>query len=129
MQLAAGQRWTYRPPEGFETSRIVIGALATCEAAGRIVCFSVMAAPYRWPDGRFEAVSIPFVPLSESAFVETVVAPDGDGDPDDGFAEALSAWAADPRGLTLFTVPYDGLLDVLIARQMAALSGGSSTAA
>ncbi|MDX2288956.1 MAG: hypothetical protein NW217_09070 [Hyphomicrobiaceae bacterium] len=129
MLLAPGQRWTYRAPPGFEASRIVIGALATCETAGRIVCFSVSGAPYRWPDGRVEAVSIPFIPLTEAAFLATVVALDGSADPDEGFAEAVSAWTTDTRGLTVFTVAYDGMLDVLIARQMAALTDPAIPAA
>ncbi|MDX2257344.1 MAG: hypothetical protein NW205_00355 [Hyphomicrobiaceae bacterium] len=121
MDLAAGQSWTYDAPAGFETSRIVIGALATCSTGGRIVCFSVSKAPYRWPDGRIETVSIPFVPMSEAAFWRTIRSSIGEGEPDERFAQALSAWADDPRGLAMFTVPYDGLLDDLIARQMQAL--------
>ena len=65
--------------------------------------------------------TLPFLPLSEAAFRATVTELDGTGEPADGFAAEFEIWRADPRGLSVFTVPFDGSLDRLIARQMAAI--------
>lgn len=124
--LSAGQRWTYPAPEGFEASRIVIGAILSFEDGERIICCAVWGAPRRLPCGDVDRVVIPFLPMSEPAFRATVGSPDGDGDLPDGFASALDDWADDPRGLTTFTVPFDGFLDRLIAFQMAAIIGQSA---
>lgn len=120
---AAGQRWTFSTPEGFEDARIVIGAVASFEDREAIVCCGVVGAPQRLADGSVERVVIPFLPLSESAFAATVRSRDGDGEPPAGFGAALADWSADQRGLSVFTVPFDGYLDRLIARQMAAIIG------
>jgi hypothetical protein len=126
MTFAAGQCWTYRAPQGFEASRIVIGAVVTFSGEQRIICCSVIHAPRHRPDDIIDAVTIPFLPMSEQALATTVVAQDGEAQPAEHFREALDAWAADERGLTSFTVPFDGFLDRLIARQMAAIVGRSA---
>jgi len=123
LSLAATQQWTYRAPQGFEQSRLVIGALLTFEDRPSIVCCSVSGAPRRNPDGSVEAVTIPFLPLAEQAFRASIIAADGTAPPPDAFFEALEQWADDPRGLSTFTVTFDGYLDRLIARQMAAIIG------
>jgi hypothetical protein len=126
MDLVAGQSWTYRAPEGFEGSRIVIGAIVRFVGSRSIVCCSVTGAPRRRPDGTFEPVVIPFIPLSEPAFRASVVALDGTGDLPESFAQKLQEWSDDPRGLTTFTVPFEGFLDRMIAMQMAELAGQSA---
>ncbi len=126
MKFAAGQQWTYRAPEGYETSRIVIGAVATCANNRQIICFSVTDAPRYGDDGSAQIVTIPFVPMSEDAFSETVVEQCGEADPPETFSEALANWSNDPRGLSVFTVPFEGGLDRMIALQMAAIVGDSA---
>ncbi len=125
MDYKAGQCWRYDAPEGFESSRLVIGAIASFSGDARIICCSVFDAPERQDDGRIQPVTIPFLPLSEPAFAASVTGPDESGEAmlPDGFTTALAQWRDDPRGLTCFTVPYDGSLDRLIARQMAAIVG------
>jgi len=123
MALAAGQRWAYRSPEGFEDSRIVIGAIVKFEGRSSIICCSVNGAPRQTPNGSSEKTDIPFIALSEPAFIESVTAEDGTGELAPEFLEALQAWADDPRGLTSFTVPFDGFLDRIISQQMAAIMG------
>lgn len=123
MKFAAGQEWNYKTPEGFETSRIVIGAIATCGDGNHIICFSVYNAPRQSSTGEVEIVTIPFVPMSEKAFEETVTELTGEGDPPDDFSEALKAWSEDKRGLSVFTVPFEGIIDRMIALQMAAIVG------
>lgn len=121
--FTAGERWTYRAPEGFEHSRIVIGAVVTFAGREPIVCCAIPEAPRRLPDGRAESVTIPFLPMGATALAGTVVARDGHGELPEGFASAFESWQTDPRGLTVFTVPFEGSLDTLIARQMANIVG------
>lgn len=123
MSFSAGQRWTYRAPEGFEASRIVIGAILRFEDADSIVCCAVTAAPRRNPDGSIDIVTIPFLPITEAALAQTVVSQDGNEEPPAAFADKLQEWCNDPRGLSTFTVAFDGYLDHLIAHQMAQIVG------
>jgi hypothetical protein len=123
MDLHAGQCWTYRAPSGFETSRLVIGAIVTFDGDRSIVCCGVTGAPRRHADGRVEAVVIPFLPMTEQAFRASVVAFEGAAEPPQTFAAKLDEWGNDPRGLTTFTVPFEGYLDRMIALQMAEIAG------
>lgn len=123
-QFAAGQIWRYAAPPGFETSRILIGAVATFSTDRRILCCAVTGAPERTADGQCHPVSIPFVPMTENALAATVTGLDPTSAAlPDGFAAALAEWQNDPRGLTCFTVPFDGDMGRMIARQMAAIVG------
>lgn len=123
--FAAGQSWSYRTPEGFEASRILIGAVASFSAGQRILCCAVTEAAERRSDGSIACVAIPFLPMTEDAFTRTVTAHDeaSAAQLPEGFADALTAWRDDPRGLTCFTVPFEGYLDRMIAQQMAAIIG------
>lgn len=126
MSIVAGQRWTYRAPEGFETSRLVIGAIVHFDSGRTAVCCSVTEAPRRNPDGSVDRVSIPFLPLTEAAFRATVTGLDGTAEPPVLFGQKLQNWQDDPRGYSTFTVPFDGHLDRLIALQMAEIVGRSA---
>lgn len=119
----AGQQWTYDAPEGFDRSRIVIGAVLTFAGHEPVVCCAVTDAPRRLADGRVDRVTIPFLPVSEAALRASVVLCDGRAEPPGGFAAGLDDWRRDPRGLSVFTVAFDGFLDRMIARQMAAIIG------
>ncbi|MBU1211725.1 MAG: hypothetical protein KJ587_10690 [Alphaproteobacteria bacterium] len=123
MTYAAGQLWTYRTPAGFEHSRIVIGAVATCGDGQHIICFSVTDAPRTGPSGQIDTVTIPFIPMSEDAFQATVRELAGQADPPDSFSQGLMVWSEDARGLSIFTVPFEGFIDRMIALQMAAIVG------
>ena len=123
MDLHAGQCWTYRAPSGFEASRLVIGAIVTFDGDRSIVCCSVTGAPRRHADGRVESVVVPFLPMTEPAFRASVVAFEGAAEPSQTFAAKLDEWGNDPRGLTTFTVPFEGYLDRMIALQMAEIAG------
>lgn len=118
-----GQQWTYRAPADFTGSRIVIGAVLTFSGHEPVVCCAVTDAPRRLADGRIDRVTIPFLPFAQAAFRASVVTCDGHAALPDGFAAGLEAWRRDPRGLTVFTVQFDGFLDQMIARQMAAIIG------
>ena len=121
MRFSTGQEWSYHAPNGSETSRIVIGAIATCDSGNHIICFSVLAAPPETDGGA--PVTIAFVPMTETAFAETVVEQTGMAEPPHEFSPALQAWSQDSRGFSVFTVPFEGFLNRMIARQMAAIVG------
>ncbi len=123
MSLAAGQMWSYRAPQGFECSRMIIGAIASFEEGKRIVCCAISQAPQKLPDGTFQQATIPFLPMSEEAFLASVTEQDGTAEPPPEFADALRKWDEDPRGHGVFTVPFEGNVEDMIAQQMAALAG------
>ena len=118
-QFAAGEQWSYRAPEGFEGSRIIIGAIVTFAEREPIICCAVFGAPRRLADGRIEPVTIPFLPMLGSALAASVVAHDGEAELPASFPAAFENWQNDTRGMSVFTVPFEGRLDLLIARQMA----------
>lgn len=119
--LAAGQSWRLRSHDFEGEPRLVIGAILAFESSERVVCVSLIdAAPIApAPDGSQRTIT--FLPLSEAAFRDSVTEVDGTGEPAEGFAAEFEIWRADPRGLSVFTVPFDGSLDRLIARQMEAI--------
>ena len=117
--FSAGESWCYRAPEGFEPSRILIGAVVSFEGSEQIVCCAVTDAPRVLPDGRIDSVTIPFLPLTASALRQSVTTRDGEAALPTDFGEAFQIWHGDPRGLASFSVPFEGRLDLLIARQMA----------
>lgn len=127
MTYAAGQSWTYRAPSGFEESRLLIGAIASFDGHRNIILSAAVHAPRRHADGHIEKVTIPFLPMTDAAFHASVVALDGIGaELPESFAEKLEEWRSDPRGLTAFTVPFEGFLDQMIAHQMAEIAGRSA---
>lgn len=121
--LRAGQVWTYAAPEGFATSRILIGAILSFEDGERVVCCAVTGAPQKRPDGTLGCMTIPFLPMAEAAFTRTVADLEGHGLAPPEFVEAYTVWKTDPKGFSCFSVPFDGYLDRLIARQMADIVG------
>ena len=128
MQFVAGQRWTYRAPAGFEASRIIVGAIAIFPDEPPVLCCCVTGAPRRRPDGSVDTCTIPFLPMTERAVAASVVALDGTAEPVERFLDALQPWQDDPRGLTAFTVPFEGFLDRMIALQMAEIVGRTAAA-
>lgn len=122
MNFTPGEAWSYRVVAPYGASRIIVGAVLSF-AQGDVVCCAVTGAPRRRPDGTIDVTTIPFLPMSAAALEASVLAPDGPHDLPEGFAEGLEQWQADPRGLSIFTVPFEGFLDHLIARQMAAILG------
>lgn len=123
MRFAVGQRWLCRAaPQGTPT-RIVIGAIVGFPESGPIVCCTITGAPQKQADGSAGAATIPFVPMTEAAFGQSVSEPDGEGEVATEFLEHFEAWRDDERGLTCFTVPFESSLDRMIALQMAEIVG------
>ena len=114
--LEPGQSWRSRTIEEPTSSRLVIGAILTFENRERIICVSVIVS-----DAQGDGASLPFLPLSETAFMASVTEVDGMGEVAASFADELARWRDDPRGLSVFTVPFEGNLDRTIARQMQAI--------
>ena len=129
MTFSVGQKWTFRAPQGFEHSRITIGAIVTPPDGQRIVCFSVSNAPRVTAENQVYDCKISFIPMTEAAFAATVVQPDGTGELPAEFGEELLAWRDDAKGLTVFSVTFEGCLDELIAQQAASLISQSQSAA
>lgn len=121
-ELAAGGTWTTRGIEGLEPPVLVIGALVRGEA-GAIACCAVWRAGVRGADGVWTTGTVPFLPLSEAALMASVLSPLAPVAVPDEFLPAFEAWRADPKGLSVYTIPFEGTLDGLIARQMAAIVG------
>lgn len=117
--IKAGQVWRGR---GDARSRIVVGAVIEIGGRAAVACCSVLGAV---ADGTAQGETVPFLPLSIEALVQSIegAALAEDGEVAEGFLDALAAWQADPRGLTVFNVPYEGSLDRLIALQMASIVG------
>lgn len=119
--FAAGQRWVYKAPPEIAHSRIVIGAILDFGSGQRIACCSVTDALERRADGTVAQVTVAFLPMTIEALAATVQEPDGTGALPDDFADQLEAWQRDPRGVTYFTVPFEGALERMIALQMASI--------
>lgn len=125
----AGECWTYRTPEGYAQSRLIIGGVVSFEGHEPVICCSIIAAPTRQADGSHAASTIPFLPLTLTAFEQTVVSLEGQSRVPAEFPAALEAWRKDPKGLTFFTVPFEGSMERLIANQMAQIVGADVNAA
>lgn len=123
-RIKAGQSWHCR---GLSCAPALIVIGAVVEIAGRpaVACCSVTAAAGTAADGSGPSETVPFLPLTIEALADSVgeLASEADGEVAAGFLAAFQAWQADPRGLSVFNVAYDGSLDRLIARQMASIVG------
>ena len=119
----AGQVWSYAAPQGFEDSRVLIGAILSFEDGERVVCCAVEGAPQKLGNGQFGRMTIPFLPMAEEAFARTVTGLEGQGFAPPEFVEAYGVWKTDPKGFSCFSVPFEGYLDRLIALQMAEIVG------
>jgi hypothetical protein len=121
MSFAAGQAWAYRSPEGFDHSCIVIGAIVRYEERESIICFCVYNAPRTVGSAPEDTVTVPFIPMSESAFAGTVTALVAhEADLPETFADQLHAWSNDERGLAVFTVPFLGTVNQMMTMQVRA---------
>ena len=119
----AGQVWSYAAPQGFEDSRVLIGAILSFEDGERVVCCAVEGAPQKLGNGQLGRMTIPFLPMAEEAFARTVIGLEGQGLAPPEFVEAYGVWKTDPKGFSCFSVPFEGYLDRLIALQMAEIVG------
>lgn len=123
----AGQMWSYRTRPELADSRLIIGALLAFESGPPIACCSVTGALQQMPDGSLERVTIPFLPMTVEALARTVLALDGEAPVAQAFAAHFASWHDDERGLSYFTVPFEGSLDRMIALQMADIAGDAAT--
>lgn len=126
MEFATGQLWSYRAPQAIANSRLVIGALLAFESGVPLACCCVTGALQQRPDGTLERITIPFLPMTVDALQRTVVALEGEGEVAEAFAAQFAAWSEDERGLSFFTVPFEGTLDRMIALQMAQIVGADA---
>jgi hypothetical protein len=118
--FTAGETWTLRADPAGEM-RLVIGAIL--HGATSVACCAVWNAAATGADGHAVRATIPFIALSLDALAATVATLAEAAPLPDEFASHFEAWRADSKGLSVFTVPFEGSLDRLIARQMAAIAG------
>ena len=119
--VTAGQVWSLRSAEAEEAgagiddgARIVVGAIVEFGSRGRVICCAASTAG--------EAIAVPFIPLSQDAFSQTVGRAMGRADLPDAFFDEFDAWMADETGKRVFEVPFEGSLDRMIALQMAKIA-------
>ena len=124
--FVVGQMWSYRTSPELADSRLVIGALLAFAAGETLACCSVTGAQQQRPDGTLERVTIPFLPMTEAALARTVLSLVGEGAVAPAFAAHFSNWHDDERGLSFFTVPFEGALHRMIALQMAEIVGDTA---
>jgi hypothetical protein len=105
-----GQAWTYEAPKGFESSRIIIGAILTFASHEPVICSAVTGAPMLDDMGKVQPLTIPFLPFSKSAFDQTVILPDGEGEIPTSFGDSYESWKTDAKGLGFINIPFKGLL-------------------
>ncbi len=128
--LAPGQTWIYRPPAGFDSSRIVIGAVVPLADNSNLVCCSVLDAPRDGGQTPGDTVNILFLPMTESAFRASVVGQDGARLLPTEFQGMFDQWLSETGGQAAFSVPFTGRLDTMVDLEFAQrerLKTGSST--
>lgn len=105
----------------------MIGAIVRFDAQDDIIC---AAALQNTPNAATQTTqatperctkTIPFIPISETAFQQSVTAYTGDSAVPQEFQQPFEEWQRDPKGLSVFTVRFEGKLDRMIAMQMAAI--------
>lgn len=111
--IAAGQCWTYRCPQSFEHSRLVVGAAVKLNDKTNVICCSVLRVPYRPHVAPEPSFTIPFLPMTEEAFRESAVWLVDDVEPKN-FYDSLHVWRSNRRSMTAFTKPFSGLLDQFV---------------
>jgi hypothetical protein len=123
--IAAGQSWKYRAPQGYEDSRIVVGAIVHFEKGESVVCCSVHNVPRKVNGSSSETITLPFLPLTESAFRSSISEKDGVGELAGSFAQRLLTWAEDANGMVAFKVPFSGNLEQMVELQFGRRSDGT----
>lgn len=112
-----GQSWTYPVPKGFESSRIVVGAIEG-DGERTIVCVAVTDVPVPHPDGGIGRTTISFMPFTSQALDATVIGQKGDLAIPEGFEEAHDEWLEDPEGQRCFDVPFPVILSKLFQQML-----------
>lgn len=127
-QMQLGQSWTYRVAEGFEQSRLIVGATLEVDDKTSVVCCSVTKAPVAVNGVRGQTFTIPFLPIVTQAFWATALTRDGEAKLPPTFPRHFRRWKDNPRGLMAFTVPFDGFLDQMFELQTVRTKGSRGVA-
>ncbi len=107
---SVGQSWIYEAPNGFEKSRIIIGAILTFASHEPVICAAVTDAPMKDEEGNVQSLTIPFLPFSKTAFEQTVIRVDGTAPVPESFRDNYKNWKTDSKGLGFINIPFRGLL-------------------
>lgn len=105
-----GQAWLYPTPEGFEDSRIIIGAIEPVQDSEPLICVTISNAPVPQPDGRIAKATIPFMPFTQTALDATILRMDKVSGVAEEFQAPYEAWCEDPEGKGFFNISFPALL-------------------
>jgi hypothetical protein len=109
-----GQSWSYETMPGFESSRILIGAIETIPEVGDVICITLTNAPMPKPDGSApDTATIPFIPFARDAIDQSVIKLDGDEELPEHFADLLANWMEETEGDEFLPVSVPVFLDML----------------
>lgn len=114
--FAVGQSWRYGASFGFESSRIVIGAIVPQEDVGEVVCVMLVDVPLPPHAGGLpQPTTIDFVPFAREAIDASVTELAGDVSLPPLFAELLDSWQEETAGDDFLTISVPVFLDILAA--------------
>ncbi len=109
-----GQSWSYETIPGFETSRILIGAIEEVPEVGQVICITLTNAPMPKPDGSApDAATIPFIPFARDAIDQSVIKLDGDEKLPEHFDELRAGWMEETQGEDFLPISVPVFLDML----------------
>lgn len=110
LSYTTGQSWTWVSPEGFEQSRVVIGAIEQTAGGGEVVCVAITGLPVPAAQGEVQLTTISFVPFTREAIDASLKENEGEQPVPDAFTPALEQWRANPEGPLAVPVPLPNFL-------------------
>ena len=114
IKFAPGQCWTYKTISGFDSSRIIVGAVEFLPDEGDIVCITVTDAPVPTArGGPIEAHTMPFIPFSAEALAGSVVEQLEDVPIPDEFPPMYESWMEDTGGSEFLTITLRTFFELL----------------
>ena len=109
-----GQSWSYETMPGFESSRILIGAIEEVPEVGEVICITLTNAPMPKPDGSApDMATIPFIPFARDAIDQSVKMLDGNDPLPDHFDDLHADWMSETEGEEFLPVSVPVFLDML----------------
>lgn len=115
-KYAVGQCWSYDTRPGFESSRIVIGAIEENADVGEVICVTLIDVPLMLHKGEEAGpATIDFVPFSRQAIDSSVRSLLGNEPPSAEFAGHHENWKEETEGDDYLTIPVTVFLDILAA--------------
>ncbi len=109
-----GQSWSYETTPGFESSRILIGAIEEIAEVGEVICITLTNAPMPRPDGSTpDMATIPFIPFARDAIDQSVKKLDGNDPLPENFEALHADWLKETEGDEFLPISVPVFLDML----------------